>query len=50
MSPTEDTLVCARERGSGLHALVGGDAVMGVLVASPAAAELVLGPAAELDG
>mmetsp|Transcript_12362 Transcript_12362/g.22377 ORF Transcript_12362/g.22377 Transcript_12362/m.22377 type:complete len:402 (-) Transcript_12362:23-1228(-) len=50
MTPAEDALVRARQGGGGFHALVGGDAVVRVFVASSAAAELVFGPAAEFDG
>mmetsp|Transcript_16459 Transcript_16459/g.47292 ORF Transcript_16459/g.47292 Transcript_16459/m.47292 type:complete len:306 (-) Transcript_16459:319-1236(-) len=50
MTPAKDALVGARQRGRRLHAAVGGDAVEGVLVAPSTAAELVLRPAAQLDG
>mmetsp|Transcript_30162 Transcript_30162/g.51347 ORF Transcript_30162/g.51347 Transcript_30162/m.51347 type:complete len:380 (-) Transcript_30162:277-1416(-) len=46
MTPTEHAFVGAGQGGGGFHALVGGDAVMGVFVTSAAAAELVLCPAA----
>jgi hypothetical protein len=46
MPPAEHALVGAGERGSGLHALVGRDAVKGVLVASAAAPQHALRPTA----
>ena len=50
MAPAEHTAIGAGEGRSHLHALVGGDAVEGVLVAAASATKLVLGPAAKLDG
>mmetsp|Transcript_19190 Transcript_19190/g.41559 ORF Transcript_19190/g.41559 Transcript_19190/m.41559 type:complete len:208 (-) Transcript_19190:1177-1800(-) len=50
MTPAKDTLVGTCQGGGGFHALVAGDSVMGMLVTSPPATELMLCPSTELDG
>mmetsp|Transcript_16125 Transcript_16125/g.56221 ORF Transcript_16125/g.56221 Transcript_16125/m.56221 type:complete len:240 (+) Transcript_16125:1122-1841(+) len=48
VAPAESALVRAREGGRRLHALIRGDAVEGMLVATSSAPQLVLRPAAQL--
>ena len=48
VAPTECALVCTCQRRSGLHALIGCNAVASVLVATSSTTQLVLRPAAQL--
>jgi hypothetical protein len=48
MAPAKHAFIRTRQGGSGLHALVGSDAIKRMLVAASTATELVLGPAADL--
>mmetsp|Transcript_25300 Transcript_25300/g.38840 ORF Transcript_25300/g.38840 Transcript_25300/m.38840 type:complete len:263 (-) Transcript_25300:705-1493(-) len=49
MPPAENALVGAGQTWSGFHALIGGNTVKGVLVASTSSSQLMLGPSAKLD-